>query len=111
MTLSTVLPSIVNTELSSGIPMPRIVERTLRVEPDAIADAIVASVSHRRAEVAVPRWLGAYPIVQPLVPEFVENLVRRLFDDDAALTTSTLPAAPPTTSASPGRFRPRTPPP
>ncbi len=85
--------------------------RANRVEPDAIADAIVASVSHRRAEVAVPRWLGAYPIVQPLVPEFVENLVRRLFDDDAALTTSTLPAAPPTTSASPGRFRPRTPPP
>jgi NADP-dependent 3-hydroxy acid dehydrogenase YdfG len=85
VTLSTVLPSIVNTELASGIPVPDVVVRVLRVEPEAIADAIVASVAHRRGEVPVPRWLGAYPVLQPFVPPIVESTIRRLFGGDAAL--------------------------
>lgn len=86
VTLTTVLPPIVNTDLSSGIPLPPIVARAIRVEPERIADAVVDSVGHRRAEVSVPRWLGAYPVLQPFIPPIVEQLARKAFGDDAALT-------------------------
>ncbi len=85
VTVTTVLPPIVNTELSSGIAMSSIVTRVVRVEPEAIADAVVASVGHRRSEVPVPRWMGAYPVLQPFVPPIVESTIRRLFGGDAAL--------------------------
>lgn len=85
VTLSTVLPPIVNTDLSSGIPMPALITRTIRVEPDAIADAIVSSIANRRAELVIPRWLAAYPALQPFVPPVLESLARRLVGDDRAL--------------------------
>lgn len=85
VSVSTVLPSIVNTELASGIPLPGLVTRTIRVEPDDVARTVVSSVTNRRAELAVPRWLGAYPVLQPFVPPVIESLVRRAFGDDRAL--------------------------
>jgi NADP-dependent 3-hydroxy acid dehydrogenase YdfG len=86
VSLTTVLPPIVNTDLAAGIPLPGIVARTIRVEPDAIADAVVRSLDGRPAEIAVPRWLGLYPVVQPFVPPIVESAVRRLIGDDRALS-------------------------
>ncbi len=86
ITLTTVLPSIVNTELASGIPLSGLIRRTIRVEPQDIANAVVGSVAHRPAEIAVPRWLGALAEVTSLVPEPIETLVRRLVGDDRALT-------------------------
>ena len=85
VTLTCVLPGVVNTELSAGIPLPPLVGGLLRVEPDEIASAIVASVSNRKREVAVPRWMGLYPPIRPFVPDFVEQAVRRLLGHDRAM--------------------------
>ena len=83
MTLTVVLPGVVNTDLSSGIRIP--FARLMRVEPEAIAEAIVASCDGRPKEVAVPRWMGLYPVVRPFMPDAVESLVRRLIGDDQAI--------------------------
>jgi NADP-dependent 3-hydroxy acid dehydrogenase YdfG len=83
VTITTVLPSVVNTEPASGIRIP--LAWLARVEPEDVARAIVESVKDRPKEVAVPRWLGLYPQLRPLIPEVVEQLVRRLIGDDAAL--------------------------
>jgi NADP-dependent 3-hydroxy acid dehydrogenase YdfG len=85
VTLTTVLPGIVNTELASGIKMPGFVARVFRVEPEDIARAIVGSLEGRPREVAVPRWMGLYPAVIPFVPSVVEDFVRRVLGDDRAL--------------------------
>ena len=85
VTLTLVLPSVVNTELSSGIPIP--FARLARVEPDDVAKAIVQSCKTRPKELAVPRWIGFYPVLRPFIPERVESLARRLIGDDRALTS------------------------
>jgi NAD(P)-dependent dehydrogenase (short-subunit alcohol dehydrogenase family) len=86
VTVSVVLPSVVRTELSAGIALPLGVVRLLQVEPSAVAKAIVASCQSRSREITVPRWLGLYPAVRPLVPGRLENLVRRLIGDDRVLS-------------------------
>jgi short-subunit dehydrogenase len=84
VTLTTVLPAVVNTELASGIQIP--FARIARVQPEDVARAIVASCDGRPREVAVPRWMALYPIVRPFIPDGVESLVRKLIGDDKALT-------------------------
>ncbi len=86
VTLTVILPSIVNTELSGGIHIPALIRWLARVEPEDVAAAIVASCSARPKEVAVPRWIGVYPVLRPLIPGRLEGLVRRLIGDDAALS-------------------------
>ncbi|MFC3896420.1 hypothetical protein ACFOWZ_33515 [Lentzea rhizosphaerae] len=56
-----------------------------KVTPEAIADAVVRSVSSHRAEIAVPRYVGTLATVAALTPEPVLNAVRRLVRDDRAL--------------------------
>lgn len=82
VSLSTVLPPIVRTELISGVPLPRGVPT---VDPEDIARAIADSCKHGRAEVYVPRWVGAYDVVEAALPERALNAARRLFDDRRAL--------------------------
>jgi short-subunit dehydrogenase len=82
VSITAVLPSAVRTELSSGIdtgllPM---------VEPEDIATAVVKSVRSRRAEVAVPSYMGMAANSAPLVPEGVLRVLRRAVHDDAAIT-------------------------
>jgi NADP-dependent 3-hydroxy acid dehydrogenase YdfG len=83
VTITTILPGVVNTQLSSGITIP--LARLIRVEPDDIAKAIVASLDGRPKEVAVPRWMGLYAAARPFIPGRIEQLVRRLVGDDRAL--------------------------
>ena len=85
VTLTTVLPAVVNTELASGIPIP--MARIMRVEPEDVARAIVESCSSRPKEVAVPRWGMLYPMLRPFIPDQVEDLLRRVIGDDKALTS------------------------
>jgi NADP-dependent 3-hydroxy acid dehydrogenase YdfG len=85
VTLTAVLPGVVNTELISGIPIP--FARLARVEPQDVARAIVQSCERRPREVAVPRWLGLYPAFRPFIPEWIDGLVRRVIGDDRALTS------------------------
>lgn len=82
VTLTTVLPAVVNTELSSGITIP--LARVIRVEPGDVARAVVNSVQSRPKEVTVPRWMGLYPVVRPFIPDVVESIVRKVVGDDKA---------------------------
>ncbi len=91
VTLTTVLPSVVNTELSAGIRIPAALRWLGRVQPDDVARAILASCDGRPGEVAVPRWLGIYPALRPFIPGQLEQLVRRLIGDDAALASIDTP--------------------
>jgi hypothetical protein len=85
VTLTVVLPSVVNTELSSGIALPPLLGRLARVEPADVARAIAESCERRPKELAVPRWMGAYPMLRPFIPDRIEGLLRRLIGDDRAL--------------------------
>ena len=81
VSLTTVLPSAVRTELSSGIDLGVLPT----VDPEDIAAAVVKSVRTRSAEIAVPGYVGAMTKTVPLVPEGVMGVVRRMLHDDAAI--------------------------
>jgi NAD(P)-dependent dehydrogenase (short-subunit alcohol dehydrogenase family) len=85
VTASVVLPSVVRTELSAGIGLPLGLGRLLQVEPRDVAEAIVGSCQTRSREITVPRWLGLYPALRPLVPGRLEDLVRGWIGDDRVL--------------------------
>ncbi|PQP24837.1 SDR family oxidoreductase [Rhodococcus opacus] len=82
VSVSTILPSAVRTGLSSGVPlgggMPT-------VDPEDVAEAIVRTLDHRRAETAVPRYLAGWDLIDAVVPERLLDLGRRLIDDRRAL--------------------------
>jgi len=84
VTLTTVLPAVVNTELSSGIAIP--LARFFKVEPEDVARAIVASLERRPQEVSVPRWAAWYPKLRPLIPGALDTRFRKAVGDDKALT-------------------------
>lgn len=82
VSVSAVLPSAVDTELSSGIsfrPLPK-------TKPDKIAEGVLASIRTRKAEIAVPRWVGRVEKVGALSPEPVMRGIRWLARDDKMLT-------------------------
>ncbi|MFX0580264.1 SDR family oxidoreductase [Nocardia nepalensis] len=74
VSVSTVLPSLVRTELGAGVAMPGAVT----VEPADIAAAILDSVRTRRAEIVVPRWLGAAVDTANLLPSSLLEAGRKL---------------------------------
>jgi hypothetical protein len=74
VTLTTVLPTAVKTELVSGLPIGGL----FAVAPERVADAIVASVARRPAEVAVPRWFAGYPLLKAVIPWPLMRRGRRL---------------------------------
>jgi len=82
VTLSTVLPAIVRTELISGVPLPRGVPT---VGPEEVAGAIADSCANGRREVHVPRWAGAYDAIEAALPAPVIDGLRRLLGDRRAL--------------------------
>jgi NAD(P)-dependent dehydrogenase (short-subunit alcohol dehydrogenase family) len=73
VTLTAILPTAVKTELISGLPAKGL----MAVTPERVAGAVVDSVSHRRAEVAVPRWFNAYTLINSLVPRSVMRRFRK----------------------------------
>lgn len=81
VSISAVLPSAVDTALASGLDMRPIP----KVTPDAIAQAVVASVGNRRAEIAVPSYVGGLATAAGLTPEPMLNLIRKAIRDDRAL--------------------------
>ncbi|MGW4355089.1 SDR family oxidoreductase [Nocardia sp. NPDC004582] len=82
VSVSCVLPSAVRTRLSSGLAlgggMPT-------VDPEDVAAAIAGTVRSRRAEVAVPNYLGPIDVALAAAPEPAVRLVRRLFHGDRVL--------------------------
>jgi NAD(P)-dependent dehydrogenase (short-subunit alcohol dehydrogenase family) len=81
VSITAVLPSAVETALSSGLDMKPIP----KVQPEDIARAVVGSVASRKGEISVPGYVGALAAASGVTPEPVLNTVRRLFRDDRAL--------------------------
>ncbi|MFD9663677.1 SDR family oxidoreductase [Rhodococcus sp. NPDC059968] len=83
VSVSTILPSAVRTGLSAGVPLDGGMPT---VDPEDVADAIVRTLDHRRAETAVPRYLAGWDLIDAVVPERLLDFGRRLIDDRRALT-------------------------
>ena len=81
VSLTAVLPSAVDTALASGLDMRPIP----KVQPSDIAAAVVGSVASRKAEIAVPGYVGALADAAAITPEPALRLIRRLMRDDRAL--------------------------
>ncbi|MGY2031823.1 SDR family NAD(P)-dependent oxidoreductase [Nocardia gipuzkoensis] len=82
VSVSCVLPSAVRTRLSSGL---RLGHGMPTVDPEDVAAAILRTCATRKAEVAVPSYLGPVDIALAAAPERAVRLVRGLFDGDRAL--------------------------
>ncbi|MFC9664880.1 SDR family oxidoreductase [Nocardia sp. NPDC127606] len=82
VSVSAVLPSAVRTELSSGIDYGILPA----VDPEDIAAAVVRTVRTRAAETAVPGYVGVLANASGLVPEPVMRALRKVANDDAAIT-------------------------
>ncbi|MEV6428850.1 SDR family oxidoreductase [Nocardia sp. NPDC051463] len=82
VSVSCVLPSAVRTRLSSGLTLGKGMPT---VDPEDVAATIVHTVHTRKAEVAVPHYLGPIDIALAAAPERAVRLVRKLFDGDRAL--------------------------
>lgn len=73
VTVTVLLPCAVRTELVTGIQLGGVLPT---VDPDTIAEAVVKSCRHRRAVVAVPRWMRAYETVAAIAPDRVLGAIR-----------------------------------
>lgn len=73
VTVTVVLPSAVRTDLVSGVKLGGLLPT---VDPEDIADAIVATCTDRTAVVAVPGWMRSYEAVAALVPDKMVGAIR-----------------------------------
>ncbi|MGB8407968.1 MAG: SDR family oxidoreductase [Mycobacterium sp.] len=84
VTVCAVLPSAVRTELASGVQlgggMPT-------VDPEDVARAVLNTLRTKAARTSVPGWVApGWALVDALVPEVVQRVVRSIVDDRRALT-------------------------
>jgi short-subunit dehydrogenase len=82
VTITTVLPSAVETDLITGIKLPAALPR---VTPEDVAKAVADSCRKRQAEVSVPGWLGHATPIADLAPGPIAGFVRRIAKHDRAL--------------------------
>jgi NAD(P)-dependent dehydrogenase (short-subunit alcohol dehydrogenase family) len=82
--ISVVLPTVVNTELGSGLPPTRAFRA---VQPEEVAEAIVQALQTGRFEVFVPRGLGVMARTGGLLPRRAQNAIFRLLRSDQVLTS------------------------
>lgn len=73
VTLTTVMPSAVRTDLSAGLDLRGVPT----AEPGDVARAVVASCRHGRREVAVPRWVRTPGVAVEAFPEPLGELAKR----------------------------------
>ena len=73
VTVTTVLPSAVRTDLVSGVKLGGLLPT---VDPEDIAEAIVATCRNRTAIVAVPGWMRSYEAASALLPDKVLGAIR-----------------------------------
>jgi NAD(P)-dependent dehydrogenase (short-subunit alcohol dehydrogenase family) len=79
--VSVVMPSLVNTELASGVPQARGVKT---VEPEDVAAAVVEALQVPRFDVFVPKLTGRLVGVGAMLPRRVrETIARAVGGDDA----------------------------
>lgn len=74
VTLSTVMPTAVHTELTAGVALDLLPTR----QPEDIATAIADSASQPRREITVPRWLAAMGTFEEAAPEPLLQRLKQL---------------------------------
>lgn len=79
--LSLVMPGVVRTELTAGVPDPRGLKA---VQPEDIAEAIVEAIQSGRYEVYVPRLLSAAYKVSRLLPLRATDALMKALKGDTA---------------------------
>jgi len=84
VTVTAVLPSAVRTDLIAGVRLGGLLPT---VDPERIADAVVASCRHRSAIVAVPAWMRSYEAASALVPDRLLGAIRGRLTRERALRT------------------------
>lgn len=80
--VSCVMPAVVKTELGSGLPETRAIKP---IEPEDVADAIVAALEHPKFDVWVPRESAAISKVMNLLPRGGREGIARLLKADKVL--------------------------
>ena len=80
--VSMVLPAVVRTELAAGIPESRALPM---VDPEDVAEVIVATIRKPVAEAWVPRWAQTMTKVTMTLPRRVQLAMAKAFDADAVL--------------------------
>lgn len=81
VTISTVMPAAVRTELVSGVSTAGVPT----LDPEQIATAIVESARHGRREITVPRWLAPTGTVEQLLPERLLGPAKRMLGGERLL--------------------------
>jgi len=82
VTVTAVLPSAVRTELTAGVKLGGLLPT---VDPERIADEVVASCRHRDAIVAVPRWMRSYETAAAVFPDRLLGAIRGPLTRDRVL--------------------------
>jgi len=80
--VSCVMPAVVKTELGSGLPETRAIKP---IEPEDVADAIVAALERPKFDVWVPRESAAISKVMNLLPRGGREGIARLLKADKVL--------------------------
>lgn len=73
VTISTILPAAVETELTAGMN----IRGVPTVLPREVAQEILSSCRHGKAEVTLPHWLAPVGTVEQALPEKLGNLIKR----------------------------------
>ncbi|TWH04895.1 short-subunit dehydrogenase [Nocardioides sp. J9] len=84
-----VLPSVVQTELATGVPAARGVKK---VTADDVAEVIESAVRKPRAEMWVPRWGQAISKPTLALPRVVQDGITRMIKADEVLNSADLSA-------------------
>jgi len=87
--ISVVMPAVVNTELGSGLPRSRGIGV---VEPEDVAEAIVAALERPRFDVYVPRALGPLVTFMTAMPRPARELIGRVLKGDQVLAKADMAA-------------------
>ena len=80
--ISVVMPAVVNTELGSGLPETRAIKK---LEPEDVADAIVAAIEKPKFDVWVPRETVAINKLMQVLPRSAREGIGRFLKADKVL--------------------------
>lgn len=83
VTLTTILPAAVETDLIAGLDTRGVPT----VTPDAVARAVVASCRHGRPEVTLPRWLTPFAAIEQVIPECFGERIKHAVGAQQRLST------------------------
>lgn len=75
VSITTVMPGAVKTELTSGVSL----DLQPVLEPRDVARAIADSARHPGREITVPRWLAPFGTIEQAAPEPILETAKRLF--------------------------------